>query len=198
MVVAEEQVKRCKLCGRVLPLIHFHKSRVGKYSSRCKQCHGLAVRKCVSCCRLFIGKQGRKACSDLCRQLMQSPTFVICRHCNNVFGPVSHLTRIYCSQSCARSAARTGRKTFRRTVAKARSAQSLLRYHVQAGNIKRPTICEECGANDRRIEGAHFNYDEPLRVRWLCVSCHRRWDKREPKGATFVVSGRNELRGSDA
>jgi len=74
---------------------------------------------------------------------------------------------------------------------KARSAQSLLRYHIQAGNIVRPTSCEECGATNRRIEGAHFNYDEPLRVRWLCVSCHRRWDKSEPKHATFVVDSAN-------
>jgi hypothetical protein len=40
-----------------------------------------------------------------------------------------------------------------------------------------------------RIEGAHYNYDEPLRVRWLCRSCHRRWDKLEPKGGTYLVSG---------
>jgi hypothetical protein len=24
-------------------------------------------------------------------------------------------------------------------------------------------------------------------VRWLCVPCHRRWDKREPKHATVIV-----------
>ncbi|MCC7409315.1 MAG: hypothetical protein IT442_14715 [Phycisphaeraceae bacterium] len=36
-----------------------------------------------------------------------------------------------------------------------------------------------------RIEAAHFNYDEPLRVRWLCCSCHRRWDKRHPKHGTI-------------
>ncbi|MFQ6047992.1 MAG: hypothetical protein ACE5K7_01350 [Phycisphaerae bacterium] len=56
-----------------------------------------------------------------------------------------------------------------------------------AGHITRPSVCEECGATDRKIEAAHYDYDEPLRVRWLCRSCHVRWDRREPKGATFVV-----------
>jgi hypothetical protein len=53
--------------------------------------------------------------------------------------------------------------------------------------VVRPNACEECGATDCRIEGAHFDYDEPLRVRWLCISCHRRWDKRDPKGATYKL-----------
>jgi hypothetical protein len=75
----------------------------------------------------------------------------------------------------------------RRTTSKARNAQSLLRYHVQAGNITRPDTCDECGATGRKIEGAHFDYDEPLRVRWLCIPCHRRWDKHAPKGATYKV-----------
>lgn len=51
--------------------------------------------------------------------------------------------------------------------------------------IQRPKTCEECGATGK-IEAAHFNYDEPLRIRWLCCSCHRHWDKREPKNGTFV------------
>jgi hypothetical protein len=82
---------------------------------------------------------------------------------------------------------RTGRRRVRKTCPLARNAQNLLRYHVQAGHIVRPAACEECGATGRRIEGAHFDYAEPLRVRWLCISCHRRWDKASPKGATFLV-----------
>lgn len=114
-------------------------------------------------------------------------SWTICPVCLSVF-VLARLNRRYCSYACKVKAQTTGRRTTRRTMTKARSAQSLLRYHVQAGNIVRPATCEECGAADRPIEGAHFNYDEPLRVRWLCVSCHRRWDKREPKHATYVVS----------
>jgi len=180
-------MKSCRLCKRTLPLSEFHRSGPGKYSSRCKRCHGVALRRCSCCSRIFIGKAGRKACSRLCHDLLNSPTFLICQQCGELFGPVSHLMRRFCSMGCKNAAAATGRKTIRKTLTKARNAQSLLRYHIEAGHIIRPTSCEECGATNRKIEGAHFNYDEPLRVRWLCIPCHRRWDKREPKHATYAV-----------
>ncbi|CAN5470535.1 hypothetical protein BH11PLA2_BH11PLA2_21140 [soil metagenome] len=113
-------------------------------------------------------------------------TWTICPICLAVF-VLDRLDRRFCSYPCKVRAQTTGRQTCRRTTTKARSAQSLLRYHVQAGNIARPDACEDCGATGRQIEGAHFDYDEPLRVRWLCISCHRRWDKREPKGATYKI-----------
>lgn len=63
----------------------------------------------------------------------------------------------------------------------------MLKYHVDKGNITRSSMCEECGCDNKKIEGAHYNYSEPLNVRWLCRSCHVKWDKLEPKGATYVV-----------
>ena len=113
-------------------------------------------------------------------------SWTICPVCLNVF-VMDRLSRRFCSYPCKVKAQSTGRRSTRKTTTKAKNAQSLLRYHVRAGNIARPTMCEECGAENRQIEGAHFNYDEPLRVRWLCISCHRKWDKRVPKQATYVV-----------
>lgn len=60
------------------------------------------------------------------------------------------------------------------------------RVHVQvqrtiaAGRLIRPDECEQCGKTGH-IEAAHFDYTRPLDVRWLCRSCHRSWDRREPK-----------------
>jgi hypothetical protein len=195
MVNLEEGLKKCRLCRRALPLCQFHRARPNAFSSRCKQCHGVGLRKCSFCSRAFIGKSGRKSCSQLCSNLLNAPTFLLCKKCGQVYGPVDHLCRRYCSKACAYAAALTGRKSIRKTITKARSAQSLLRYHVQAGHLVRPSVCEECKSTDRRIEGAHFNYDEPLRVRWLCIPCHRRWDKQEPKGATIKIhlQGRQSL-----
>jgi len=187
MVVSLSQVKLCRCCRRNLPADEFYASRSGQLASRCKHCHGLGRRSCHVCRRVFLGGSSRKYCSQLCHDLMNAPTFFICRHCGQLFGPVGRLSQKFCSKKCVYAAASTGRKTVRKTIRKARSAQSLLRYHVEAGHIERAKICEACGAQGRRIEGAHFNYDEPLRVRWLCVSCHRRWDKREPKQATYAV-----------
>ena len=114
-------------------------------------------------------------------------TWTICKVCLRVFGPLPRLDRRFCSYACKVKAQTVGRRVRRKTHAKARSAQSLVRYHVNAGNLRRPSTCEECGRGERAIEAAHYDYDEPLRVRWLCCSCHRRWDKQDPKNATYVV-----------
>lgn len=126
-------------------------------------------------------------CKPLRAKRLRPQTFKICQRCSNEFGPVDHLKRKYCSRECKHEAMKTGRKTVRKTIKKARSAQSLLAYHVKAGNIIRPSSCEACGCNDKKIEGAHKDYDNALDVRWLCRSCHVKWDKKNPKNATYIV-----------
>ena len=68
-----------------------------------------------------------------------------------------------------------------RTNNEANRAGGLVRAAIRRGELVRPTICEECGLEKSRIEAAHYDYGQPLRVRWLCVSCHRRWDAADPK-----------------
>jgi len=120
------------------------------------------------------------------------PTFAVCPECECVFGPLSHLSRRYCSMKCKAKAQATGRRVQRKSTRKARAAQSLVRCHIAAGNLVRPTQCEECGADGRIIEAAHYDYNQPLHVRWLCRSCHVRWDKAEPKQGTFIVGQKEE------
>jgi len=125
-------------------------------------------------------------------------TFKTCEHCGKEFGPVSHLKKRFCGYSCKVAAQTTGRKITRKTIAKARTAQSQLRNHVITGRIIRPNTCEQCGKQNCRIEAAHYDYEYPLVVRWLCVSCHRKWDKEFPKGVTYTVAineGRGEKSG---
>lgn len=52
---------------------------------------------------------------------------------------------------------------------------------IKRGDLVRPTSCEGCGTSGGKIEGAHYDYSRPLDLRWLCVSCHRRWDYETPK-----------------
>jgi hypothetical protein len=188
-------MKKCARCERELPFDAFYQNTRGGYAARCKECHGVEVRSCRHCGQHFLGLADKRFCSADCRRADDPPTYKSCASCGRTFGPVNHLARKYCSRACAVKGRSTGRKKFRKTHRRARTAQSLLRYHIVAKHIIRPAVCEECGATGRPIEGAHYNYDEPLRVRWLCRSCHRRWDKRQPKGATYVISdgqGRGE------
>lgn len=104
-----------------------------------------------------------------------------CEKCKNEFA-VDHLYRRYCSRRCAYdSRARTKVSVSTR---EARNAQRRLKYAVDTGKMKRPKKCENCG-EEKKIEAAHHSYDEPLKVRWLCRSCHVRWDKNNPKKGTI-------------
>ena len=180
-------MKRCKRCGQIRPYDEFHLVKPGKYSSRCRDCHGIEWRSCKICGTQYEGLAGKLVCSASCRQRLRPPTYKTCEQCQKQYGPVDRLNRRFCSLECKFKAQATGRKRLRKTITKARNAQSLLRYHVQAGHITRPACCEQCGGSSGRIEGSHTDYDKPLSVRWLCVSCHRRLDKANPKNVTYVV-----------
>lgn len=60
-------------------------------------------------------------------------------------------------------------------------AQKAVRQALKRGTLVRPETCEECdgalkSATPRALHAAHYNYNEPLRIRWLCASCHATWD----------------------
>ena len=62
-------------------------------------------------------------------------------------------------------------------------AHGILNRAIAKGKITRPKNCENCG-DTGNIEGAHYDYSQPLTVEWLCKPCHSRWDRAEPKGGT--------------
>lgn len=72
-------------------------------------------------------------------------------------------------------------------------AQARVLRAVRSGRLVRKSACEDCGRGDKPVEAAHYDYNEPLVVRWLCRACHRNWDHEQPKtlGADHV---RQDLR----
>jgi hypothetical protein len=81
------------------------------------------------------------------------------------------------------------RKPKMRGTREAINARGQLAYHVRKGHIRKPSCCENCG-KEGRVEGAHDDYKLALQVRWLCVGCHRRWDKANPKGGVIRAAER--------
>lgn len=61
-------------------------------------------------------------------------------------------------------------------------AQNLAEKAVKRGLLTRPEACEQCGLVPPRfkdgrsaIQAHHDDYNQPLKVRWLCQSCHHAW-----------------------
>lgn len=52
------------------------------------------------------------------------------------------------------------------------NSRSLLYYYIKCGKIKKLNFCEECKANNVKIQGHHMDYNKPLDVKWLCRKCH--------------------------
>ena len=63
----------------------------------------------------------------------------------------------------------------------ANAARQAVYRAIRSGILRRPGSCEDCGAYCKP-DAAHYDYADPIRVRWLCRSCHARWDHAEPKG----------------
>ena len=53
------------------------------------------------------------------------------------------------------------------------NAQGFLRRSVTNGKVSKPDHCEVCGVKAHIINGHHSNYDEPLKVTWVCHQCHK-------------------------
>ena len=49
-------------------------------------------------------------------------------------------------------------------------ARRLARYAIKIGQLKK-LPCEVCG--NKKVEGHHKDYNEPLKINWVCIKHHR-------------------------
>jgi transposase-like protein len=55
---------------------------------------------------------------------------------------------------------------------------NLLNSAIAKGILIKKNVCETCGDKprlSRRLLSHHDDYNKPLKVRWLCPSCHYTW-----------------------
>lgn len=62
-------------------------------------------------------------------------------------------------------------------------AQAVGRSAVLRGLIKKPGHCVGCGGPGP-VEAHHSNHGDPLRVIWLCRTCHKRTRRDEQHGGS--------------
>ena len=78
---------------------------------------------------------------------------------------------------CAQHRAEYGRQ-YRQANREKRAAKSRVDYAVARGLMARPSMCESCGMDGRKLQAHHENYDKPMDVTWLCGPCHWKYDER--------------------
>ena len=61
-------------------------------------------------------------------------------------------------------------------------AQQQVRTAVKKKQLFKPECCEECNKPGPTV-GHHDDYDFPLKVRWLCFSCHGQWHMENGEAA---------------
>lgn len=61
------------------------------------------------------------------------------------------------------------------------SASLVVNGLVKKGEIIKPDSCGSCGIRGEKIHAHHPDYNFPLRILWLCKSCHQIVHRRKPK-----------------
>lgn len=57
------------------------------------------------------------------------------------------------------------------------NARQVVFYALKSGVLTKPDHCENCGKEGCAIQAHHITYDDPLKVSWLCIPCHRQADR---------------------
>lgn len=111
---------------------------------------------------------------------MADGTFGVCKECHRARMKIRRLTNPDVQEYDRQRYRNPDRKARTAEVAKrwaernpkARKAQWTVSNAVRDGRLKK-TPCAMCGSA-KNIQGHHKDYDKPLDVVWLCVTCHHR------------------------
>lgn len=165
----EDTTYRCSRCREVKPLSDFYRYAKGPggHAPHCKACDAIRARVYSAANREKI--KARQAAY----------------YAANRERFAERWARWYAENQASRSESETERsaqwqRDHREAYRIISRASSAVRQAIKRGNLIRPTACEECGKTCKP-QGAHHDYSRPLDVRWLCRSCHSRWDIAEPK-----------------
>lgn len=165
--VASERTKRCPDCGETKPLSGYYLRRVRNKV--------YAVPYCRPCQRARVARsQARLDPETKIARNAAAHRRYAARHPERIPAAAEYFT--------------AWRAKHPERAADVRSSRSPVEKALREGSLVRPDACEQCGKTGVRIEAAHADYAKPTEVRWLCRSCHVRWDRAEPKTLKAVAA----------
>lgn len=89
-------------------------------------------------------------------------TLYRCRKCNT-----ARMQKYWSTEQGRETAKKSNKRSYYKYRSKA-MARNLFNYHVRKGHIKKIP----CRCGNEKVEGHHKDYSKPLKVVWLCRSCH--------------------------
>lgn len=104
---------------------------------------------------------------------MEHPRCCICGSQHERFRDAAHTKAASYCLSCHASHMRRTRPKYRQLSAQQRQrvlARSIANVYQRRGKLV-PQACQRCGS--QHAQKHHPDYSQPLRVLWLCHSCHR-------------------------
>jgi len=156
----------CPSCGKSKPVSEFglDRSRASGRNRLCKQCvrmahalrpyHDVAVteKRCATC------KETKPASEFWRNPVLKDGLMSSCKSCARKRQAVSFWE--------------WQRSEMERHPEKV-MARRLVREALKSGKLVKPTHCENCACGkELPLHAHHSDYDKPLKVTWLCQSCH--------------------------
>ena len=178
--IPHKRSKLCPLCGEMKSVSHFYKAK-GKpdgYRTLCKACeaHLCAkyVKKIANRDFASIQKVGLKTCS-FCHQELPADDFNYDR--SSLDGLASHCRKCGIEYKQKHYEHNEGEYYARNVEQRKMHPERMRAYQVveaavRSGEIDRPENCSKCGETGM-IVAHHNDYDRPLDITWLCLSCDR-------------------------
>ncbi len=144
-------MKTCSKCNRSLPLSEFYKQG------------GLCRPECKDCRKHYLYKYKRE-------RREQYNAYERRRYARDMEGERKKSQLKYIKN---RDAVLDRTKKYKLDNPSINKAHRSVASAVRSGKLTRPSKCSNCG-EIKALDAHHDDYSKPLKVRWLCRSCHER------------------------
>jgi len=154
-------MRKCKDCGKVKNSKDFYLNNKGYYSPYCKECH----RKRTALWRKNNPQRFKELCAKAMAKKRTNPDYRKSQ---------AEFYRKWYAKSGRKRAKNYSEvnKLWQKLNPEKCKASKLVEMALKTGKLKKSIYCSECG-HKRKLVGHHDNYEFPLKVRWLCYSCHK-------------------------
>lgn len=156
--------KRCKICGQVKSIKEFYyRKDTGHFREECKKCHVEGSKKWLKNHPGYHKEWYKK-----------NPDKVKTSRIKRREHQVSYYREWYKKHGRKRAENYSElTEKWKKLNPEKVTASNLVKIAIKFGKIKKPKICSTCG-KERRLNAHHPDYNFPLKIEWLCNSCHKK------------------------